>query len=78
MTNLFTPMKLLTLLDYSAEVLHLCYILSIALFRFTVKAAVFTYVAWEYGSKYYHRLYDWLSPQIRRVYTTTPIHNVSL
>ncbi len=49
-------MQLLTFLDYSAEVLHLCYILLTALFRFTVKAAVAAYVIGQYVSEYYHQL----------------------
>ena len=46
----------LLILDYSAEVLHLCYILLTALFRFTVKAAVAAYVIGQYVSEYYHQL----------------------
>ena len=46
-------MKTLLILDYAAEVLHLCYILSIALFRLTVRAAVFCYVAGETLGKAY-------------------------
>ena len=49
-------MKTLLILDYAAEVLHLCYILSIALFRITVRAAVFCYVAGETVGKAY---YEW-------------------
>ena len=71
-------MTTLLILDWTAEVLHLCYILSIAFFRFAVKAAVFIYVASEYASEYYHLLSDRLSPMIRRVDTTTPTDNISL
>ena len=71
-------MTTLLLLDYAAEVLHLCYILTIALFRFTVKAAVFCYIVGQYASEYYHSLSDWLSPLIKRVNTTAPTYNISL
>ena len=49
-------MKILLTLDYAAEVLHLCYILLTALFRFTVKAAVFTYVLGQTAGTYYRSL----------------------
>ena len=49
-------MKILLTLDYAAEVLHLCYILLTALFRFTVKAAVFTYVLGQTVGNYYYSL----------------------
>ena len=71
-------MTTLTVLDYTAEVLHLCYILLTALFRFTVKAAVVVYVIGQYASEYYHQLSHWLSPLIRRANTTTLTHNFSL
>ena len=45
-------MTLLTLLDYTAEVLHLCYLLAIALFRLTVQVAVVCYVAGEMVAKH--------------------------
>ena len=49
-------MKILLTLDYAAEVLHLCYLILTALFRFTVKAAVFTYVLGQTVGNYYHSL----------------------
>ena len=49
-------MKILLTLDYAAEVLHLCYILLTALFRLTVRLAVFTYVLGQTVGSYYHSL----------------------
>lgn len=49
-------MKTLLILDYAAEVLHLCYILLTALFRLSVKAAVFCYVSGQTVGNYYHSL----------------------
>ena len=46
-------MKTLLILDYTAEVLHLCYILLTMLFRLTVRAAVFCYVSGETLGKAY-------------------------
>ena len=49
-------MKTLLILDYTAEVFHLCYLLLTALFRLTVKAAVFTYVLGQTVGNYYYSL----------------------
>ena len=49
-------MKILLTLDYAAEVLHLCYILLTALFRLTVRLAVFTYVLGQAVGNYYYSL----------------------
>ena len=49
-------MKILLTLDYAAEVLHLCYILLTALFRLTVRLAVFFYVLGQAVGNYYYSL----------------------
>ena len=46
-------MKTLLILDWTAEVFHLCYILLTMVFRLTVRVAVFCYVAGETVGKAY-------------------------